>query len=94
MNESPLWLLIELIDSIEFALQPPATGMQNLSDSWFRSKTWKTAEKRADDDLRTGRYEDFDSIDGVMKVLLQNAATDKPDQLDRIAEALRRGKAQ
>jgi hypothetical protein len=28
-----------------------------------------------------------------MAVLLQNAATDHPDQLDKIAEALRRGKA-
>jgi hypothetical protein len=29
-----------------------------------------------------------------MTVLLQNAATDRPDQLDKIAEALRRGKVQ
>ncbi len=93
MNESPLWVLIELIDSIEFALQPPAPGPQNPGDAWFRSKAWKAAERRADDDLRAGRYEDFDSIDGVMKVLLQHAATENPDQLDKIAEALRRGKA-
>jgi hypothetical protein len=93
MNESPLWMLIQLIDSIEFALQPPAIGPQNLNDAWFRSKAWKDAEKRADDDLRAGRYEDFETIDEVMAVLLQNAATDHPDQLDKIAEALRRGKA-
>lgn len=91
MNESPLWMLIELIDSIEFALQPPAIGPQNLNDKWFRSKLWKDAEKRADEDLRAGRYEDFETIDEVMSVLLQNAATDHPDQLDKIAEALRRG---
>jgi len=94
MNENPLWVLIELIDSIEFALQPPAIGLQNLNDAWFRSKPWKDAEKRADDDLRAGRYEDFSTIDEVMAVLLQNAATDRPEQLDKIAEALRRGKAQ
>ena len=93
MNESPLWMLIELIDSIEFALQPPAIGPKNLNNAWFRSKPWKDAEKRADDDLRAGRYEDFENIDEVMTVLLQNAATDRPEQLDKIAEALRRGKA-
>ena len=94
MDESPLWMLIHLIDSIEFALQPPASGPQNLNDAWHRSKVWKEAEKRADDDLRAGRYEDFGTIDEVMAVLLQNAATDHPDQLDKIAEALRRGKVQ
>lgn len=94
MDESPLWMLIHLIDSIEFALQPPAVGPQNLNDAWHRSKAWKEAEKRADDDLRAGRYEDFGTIDEVMAVLLQNAATDHPDQLDKIAEALRRGKVQ
>lgn len=94
MSENPLWMLIHLIDSIEFALQPPAIGQQNLNNAWFRSKAWKDAEKRADHDLRAGHYEDFNTIDEVMAVLLQNAATDRPDQLDKIAEALRRGKVQ
>jgi hypothetical protein len=58
--------------------------------AWFWSRHWQAAEREADADVQAGRYEDFDSIDEVIAVLKQNAISDPPDAIDRLAAALRR----
>jgi hypothetical protein len=58
--------------------------------AWFWSRQWQMAEREADADMQAGRYEDFDSIDQVIAVLKQNAISDPPDAIDRLAAALRR----
>jgi hypothetical protein len=36
---------------------------------WFWSAAWQTREKKADEDLREGRYEDFDNVDDFINSL-------------------------
>lgn len=87
---NPLWALIGLIDAIEFALQPPRPHQINPKDTWFYTAEWRRAEREVEDDLKAGRYEDFDSMDGLIAVLKQNDPTAHLDQADRLAVALRR----
>jgi len=37
--------------------------------AWFWSEEWQAGEHEADEDLRLGRYEDFDDIDGLVDSL-------------------------
>jgi hypothetical protein len=90
--DDPLMVLFSLLDSIEFALMTSAPRQVKASDEWFWTRGWQKAEREANDDLKAGRYEDFDAIEQMVRVLLQNVATDDPQQLDRLAAALRQGR--
>jgi hypothetical protein len=37
--------------------------------AWFWSPEWQAREQQADDDLRLGRYEDFDNMDDFLNSL-------------------------
>ncbi|MBI1800609.1 MAG: hypothetical protein HY259_06695 [Chloroflexi bacterium] len=37
--------------------------------SWYWSDEWQAAEREADEDLRSGRYSDFNSIDKLIASL-------------------------
>jgi len=39
------------------------------SQAWFWSPEWQAREQQADDDLRQGRYEDFDNMDDFLNSL-------------------------
>jgi hypothetical protein len=87
--DDPLFALIALIDSIGFALTPAMPRQVNPKDEWFWTREWQRSERDASDDLKSGRYEDFATIEQVIEVLLQNIVTDDPQRLDRVAAALR-----
>ena len=38
-------------------------------ESWFWAKSWQAAERQADEDLKKGRYKDFDTVDELLKDL-------------------------
>lgn len=38
-------------------------------ESWFRTKYWQASEKKADEDLASGRYKDFDNVSDLLKDL-------------------------
>ena len=41
----------------------------DASQVWFWADEWQSLEHEADDDLRHGRYEDFDSMDDFINSL-------------------------
>lgn len=38
-------------------------------ERWFWAKSWQVAESQADEDLKKGRYKDFDTVDELLKDL-------------------------
>lgn len=44
-------------------------------ESWLWSKAWQAKEKRAEEDLKTGRYQDFNNIDDLI-AYLNNSVSD------------------
>jgi hypothetical protein len=72
----------------------PRPKIINPTDKWFFLHTWQVGEKEADDDLHAGRYEDFENIDEVVSVLMQNnlnpSSPPIESNVDRVALALRR----
>lgn len=90
--DDPLLALFSLLDSIEFALTPTSPREVHPNDAWFWTQGWQRAEREANADLEAGRYEDFPTIEALARVLVQNVVTDDPEQLDRLAAALRQGR--
>jgi len=43
----------------------------------FSTEEWKAGEKKADDDLKHGRFVDFDSVDEVIKYLRSKISAEK-----------------
>lgn len=37
-----------------------------VSDAWFWSKEWQEKELEADEDIRKGRYKDYDNIEALI----------------------------
>lgn len=87
---NPLWDLIGLIDTLEFALQPPRPRRVHPRDAWFYTAEWQQAEREVKSDLKAGRYADFADVDEVIAVLKQNDPTSQDEPVDRVAAALRR----
>jgi hypothetical protein len=73
-----------------FVPGPSRPKMISPKNRWYWTRAWQQAEREADSDLVEGRYEDFDTIDHVIAVMQQNAMTDPPEKVDRLAAALRR----
>ncbi len=69
---------------------PGRPKMISPKNRWYWTQAWQQAEREADADAIEGRYEDFDTIEQVIAVLQQNALTDPPEKVDRLAAALRR----
>ena len=44
--------------------------------TWFWTKEWQTAEREAEDDLRAGRVEAFETLDGLIADLDADEAGD------------------
>lgn len=78
------------LEALRDRLAPGRPKMISPKNRWYWTRTWQQAEREADSDAAEGRYEDFDTIDQVIAVLQQNALTDPPDTIDRLAAALRR----
>ena len=79
-----------LLEALRDRLTPGRPKMISPKNRWYWTRAWQQAEREADADATEGRYEDFDTIDQVIIVLQQNAVTDPPDTVDRLAAALRR----
>lgn len=90
--DDPLLALFSLLDSIAFALTPTSPREVKPTDVWFWTQGWQRFEREVNDDLAAGRYEDFPTVEAMVRVLVQNVATDDPAQLDRLAAALRQGR--
>ena len=59
-------------------------------DQWFWKQSWQRGEHNVDADLRAGRYDDFYSIEEVLKVLSPPPQTETWTPAMLIAQALRR----
>lgn len=40
-----------------------------IDEGWFWTKSWQSAEEEADEDIKKGRYKDFDSAKELLKEL-------------------------
>lgn len=43
--------------------------------AWFWTPEWQAGERQADEDLQTGAYKDFDTMDDFIAVLKEGMAT-------------------
>ena len=71
--------LIEQID-VRLSTLPPAKlvvvldfvsylAERDPDQAWFWTPEWQAGERLADEDLRTGNYEDFDTMDDLIASL-------------------------
>ena len=71
--------LIEQID-VRLSTLPPAKlvvvldfvsylAERDPDQAWFWTPEWQAGERQADEDLRTGNYEDFDTMDDLIASL-------------------------
>lgn len=77
--------LIEQIDA-RLKTLPPAKLMvvydfvnylaeRDPDQAWFWTPEWQAGEREADEDLQTGNYEDFDSMDDFITALKSEVVT-------------------
>lgn len=67
-------LHIEAGDIVEFERQEDCLILKlkklvDKSQAWFWTEEWQEAEREADEDLKAGRYKDFDSTDEAIQWL-------------------------
>jgi AbrB family looped-hinge helix DNA binding protein len=67
-------LHIEAGDIVEFERQEDCLILKpkklvDKSQAWFWTEEWQKAEREADEDLKAGRYKDFDSADKAIQWL-------------------------
>lgn len=54
--------------------QFPATRATKASQAYFWTKEWQEGEREADEDLKRGRYKDFDSAEDAIAWLFGGAS--------------------
>jgi hypothetical protein len=59
-------LFIEIPATSQVAESPP---FEDDGQSWYWSAEWQAMEKEADENLKNGEYEDFDTIDDFIASL-------------------------
>lgn len=60
---------IELLDiRISQPLEPLVVERES-NQSWYWTRAWQQMEKKADEDMRTGNYQTFDSMDDFLAAL-------------------------
>ena len=53
----------------ELVLRPQA--LVDRDQAWYRSPEWQAAEREADEDLNSGHYDDFETMDDMIADLRQ-----------------------
>ena len=48
--------------------------------SWFEDEEWQKGERKADEDLKKGRYKDFDTIEELIEHLHHERARKKDEE--------------
>jgi len=58
-------------ESPEYRLHPVLNTWVEIDpeQAWFWSEEWQAGERKVDEDLRLGRYEDFDDMDDFIASL-------------------------
>ena len=86
---NPNWIIPRwLRNAIRVWIQRRAPIAQR--DQWFWKQSWQRGEHNVDADLRAGRYDDFHSIEELLKVLPPPPQTEPLSPAMLIAQALRR----
>ena len=55
--------LVVVLDFVSYLAE------RDPDQAWFWSPEWQAGERQADEDLRTGNYEDFDTMDDLIASL-------------------------
>ena len=78
LNEGDL-LAVEVRDH-ELLLRPQK--LVDRDQAWYWTPEWQAAEGEADEDLRLGRYDEFDTMDDMITDLQRQMAEQQKDQVD------------
>jgi hypothetical protein len=60
--------LVVVLDFVSYLAE------RDPDQSWFWTPEWQAGERQADEDLTTGNYVDFDTMDGLIASLEQTKA--------------------
>jgi AbrB family looped-hinge helix DNA binding protein len=69
-------LAIEVRDHV-LVLRPQK--LVDRDQAWYWSPEWQAAERQSDEDLETGRYDDFETMDDMVADLQRQVAEQQRD---------------
>ncbi len=71
--------LTDIVDLVKIIMKPDGSLLLvpkvaiDRSQAYFWTKRWQQAEQAVDEDLQSGRYQDFESMDDFIRSLEEDA---------------------
>jgi hypothetical protein len=68
LNALPPAKLVVVLDFVSYLVE------RDPDQAWFWTPEWQAGERQADEDLRTGNFDDFDTMDDFIALLKREIA--------------------